>query len=305
MEAPPAPARQAADLAILFADIAGSSGLYARLGDQAARGLIGECLGAIGGIVARCGGSVVKTVGDEVMATFAAPKAALQAASEMQQAVSGRRVADGRSLAIRVGLHAGAVLLEEGDVFGDAVNVAARLVAAAKAGQTLTSGTTLAAAGADWTASARLVDITALRGREGLVEVYESVWAGSEATLMRRPPEGARPPAAAWFVTGSGAARVALDAARPTLNLGRDGQNDLILTGDFVSRMHARIEFRRGRCVLTDESTNGTYLLDAAGRLQFVRRDSLLLAGTGLLGMGEAPREGAATTVRFWVAEAG
>ena len=303
MDARAPAAHHAAHLTILFADIVGSSALYATLGDRAARGLIGVCLALMADIVARRGGRVLKTLGDEIMATFAGPHAALHAAAEMQQAVAGGRVVEGRSLAIRVGLHAGEVLQEEGDVFGDAVNVAARLVATAKAGQTLTSGATLVAAGPDWGTSARLVEITALRGRQGMVEVFESLWTVGETTLMRRPPERGGASAAAWFVTAGGAARIALNAERPTLSLGRAEQNDLVMLGDFVSRIHARIEFRRGRCTLTDESTNGTYLLESAGRLQLIRRESFVLTGTGLLGMGEAPVEGAVTTLRFWVAE--
>jgi len=83
MEAHPQAARRVAERAILFADIAGSSGLYVRLGDVAARGLVADCVAVMAAVVNRNGGRVIKTIGDEVMATFPSAPAALLAASDL------------------------------------------------------------------------------------------------------------------------------------------------------------------------------------------------------------------------------
>ncbi|MDO9708641.1 adenylate/guanylate cyclase domain-containing protein [Paracraurococcus lichenis] len=303
MEPPFREAVTTAQLAILFADIAGSTELYHRLGDQPARGLVGDCLGAMASDVARGGGRVVKTIGDEVIATFPTPEAALRTAAALQQGAADRPPVGGKPLAIRIGLHFGPVLLEDGDVFGDAVNVAARLVAGAKAGQILTSGATIAAAGGDWGRTARLVDVTALRGRREPMEIFECLWATGEETLMRAPPRAPSADVVAWLTPPRGGRPIGLSDRQPSLTVGRGEASDLVLSGTFVSRLHARIEVRRGRCVLTDQSTNGTYVRGEVGQPVFVRHDSQVLTGRGLIGFGELPSEGGATVLRFEVPE--
>ena len=214
--------------------------------------------------------------------------------------MTARPVLGGRPLAIRIGLHFGQVLEEESDVFGDAVNVAARLVADAKGGQILTSRPTLAAAGPEQFKASRLVDIATVRGRQQPVEIFECLWQASDTTQMRHPPPPATPEVAAILVLPGGG-RLELGAARPAVTIGRSDQNDVLLEGSLVSRLHARIEVRRGRCILTDQSTNGTYVMVPPGVAVFVRHDSQALVGTGLLGFGQAPAEGAPTTLRYLV----
>ncbi|WP_270937482.1 adenylate/guanylate cyclase domain-containing protein [Falsiroseomonas oryzae] len=301
MDAEPGAAPRSAQLAILFADVAGSTRLYETLGDVAARDLIAGCLDRLEAATAHNGGTVVKQIGDEVMATFPSADAALLAASEMQVAVSGARVLQGRPLAVRIGLHFGPVLLEDDDVFGDAVNVAARLVAEAKGEQILTSAATLAAAGPAWRQTCRLVDIAAVRGRKAPVEIFESLWKAEDSTMMRHPPRLPPRTDAARLVLEAGAMRLELSEERPSATVGRGEQNDLVLRGPIVSRLHARVDFRRGHCVLTDQSTNGTWIQPEGGAPVFVRHDSHVLAGHGLIGFGEAPGEGTPTTVRYEV----
>ena len=73
-------ARKAATLAIVFADISGSTRLYESLGDQTARQLIAECLEVMTEQVAKYSGTVIKTIGDEIMCTFPSANQAVEAA---------------------------------------------------------------------------------------------------------------------------------------------------------------------------------------------------------------------------------
>ena len=75
-------------LVVLFADIGGSTALYERLGDVKARKQVAACLSTVTGHVKRSGGEVIKTIGDEVMCTFADAEAAVNPAIGMQKALA-------------------------------------------------------------------------------------------------------------------------------------------------------------------------------------------------------------------------
>jgi len=78
---------------------------------------------------------------------------------------------------------------------------------------------------------------------------------------------------------------------RKSINIGRADDNDLVIKGNLISRIHAKIEMRRGKFMLIDQSTNGTFLQSAQGQEIFVRRDSMVLGDEGTIGLGrtEAP----------------
>jgi hypothetical protein len=90
-----------------------------------------------------------------------------------------------------------------------------------------------------------------------------------------------------------------IDEQHPAVTLGRGDDNDLIVRGHLVSRLHARIEISRGKFVLVDQSTNGTFVHTATGEEAFVRRDSVQLKGEGLIGLGKVPEFEAPYTVRY------
>ena len=112
--------------AVLFADVAGSTQLYETLGDEAARLLVGNCLQSLSRVTERHGGRVVKTIGDELMCRFPSADAAVTAARVMQEMTRKMSSAGGVTPSIRAGLHYGSMIEEDGDLFGDAVNLAAK-----------------------------------------------------------------------------------------------------------------------------------------------------------------------------------
>src|SRR6185436_9424865 len=126
------PPAGAAQVAVLFADVAGSTKLYDALGDAEAKVLIDEALSGMKGVTQRHRGRVIKTIGDELMCVFPDAERGFLAATDMQTLVNALLVTKGVKRMIRVGFHAGPVIEEKGDVFGNTVNVAARMAGVAK-----------------------------------------------------------------------------------------------------------------------------------------------------------------------------
>ena len=273
-------------LTVLFADICGSTRLYDRLGDQRARDAVAATLAALGDVGRQRGGKLVKTIGDEVMFTFESADAAAHAACEMQRTISTRELVKGEPIAIRVGFHAGPALAEDDDVYGDAVNVAARIAELAKAGQVLTTSTTFSLLPAEWHAQNRQVDRTGVRGKTSQITMIELLWQQEGVT---------RAVADTWTGAGGserlvltyGRKRIEISRARPLVVIGRSDTHDLAVKHETVSRLHARIEYRKQKFTLTDQSTNGTWVRPDRGKPQFIRRESLVLSGAGLIGLGE------------------
>jgi class 3 adenylate cyclase len=166
-------------MTVLFTDLKGSTELYERIGDFRAYGLVREHFGVLRDIIAERGGSMVKTIGDAVMASFAEPTPALEAATAMSREV--RRVSkEGAQLQLKVGLHTGpciAVELNERlDYFGQTVNVASRVQGVAGADEIAITEPVYTAPGAQDVIRAAALSATReralLKGVEGETTVY-------------------------------------------------------------------------------------------------------------------------------------
>ena len=92
---------------------------------------------------------------------------------------------------------------------------------------------------------------------------------------------------------------IVLDERRPNVTMGRAEDNDVIVKGNLISRLHARIEINRNKLVLIDQSTNGTFVQNSGGEESFVRRDSVQIKGEGMIGLGKVPDGNPAQTIRF------
>lgn len=123
---------------ILFTDIEGSTGFWDRHGDVKGRLMVDAHNRTVFPVIRAYRGTVVKTIGDAVMASFRDPERALRAAIGIQQALERRREED-RSFKqrVRIGIHAGKTIVEDRDVFGDTVNVAARVESLGKGDEIL------------------------------------------------------------------------------------------------------------------------------------------------------------------------
>ena len=168
------------DRTVLFADLRGSTALFETLGNAEATSVVTHCVNALSGPVTAHNGSVVKTLGDGLMAVFDAPAMAVPAAMEMHDLLDGmvsrgkeRGASSGlRGLKLQVALARGEVVEMAGDCYGDAVNVAARLLDHAGDNETLLTVEVLGGLSADLRSRFRSLDRLVLRGRVEPVEVH-------------------------------------------------------------------------------------------------------------------------------------
>jgi class 3 adenylate cyclase len=291
------------ELAVLFADVVGSTRLFDVMGDLRARDLIGTCIDIMRNATESHGGIVIKTIGDEVMATFPTADAALNAASQMQKHISSRADLkfDGSPVAIRVGCHYGPVVIESRDVFGASVHTANRMTSQAKAGQIMTTAATIERLSPEWRNSVRQVDVTAVRGQSTEMALYEVLWHSEDVTSMLpaltlNAREPRRPQRMRLSVEGR---EFVIDDAHPRAVIGRAEESHVVVQGNLISRLHARIEYQRHRFTITDQSTNGTYVVVEGEEEAFIRRESLSIKGAGRIGLGRAPDGESPQTICF------
>lgn len=285
--------------AVLFADVAGSTALYEVLGDEAALALVGRCLAEMSACTEAAGGRVVKTIGDAVMAVFPGPDEAAGAAAAMHQRVQALPAPPGVHPALRIGMHFGPVLEQGGDVFGDTVNLAARLGDQATRGQTVVTRETAACLGERFAAGLRPLFSVAVKGKAAELQLAEIEWqAPSDERTLIALPHGtpAAPPPELQLQLGE--RRWVMGREQRKLGIGRDAGADLVLQGRSASRSHATLERRRERIVLVDHSANGSYVsLDGRAELK-IHREELMLAGHGFIGFGD-PRAQAPQVLEF------
>jgi class 3 adenylate cyclase len=292
------------EVAILFADVVGSTQLYDQFGDTKASETVAHCLDVMKDATHQFDGTVIKTIGDEVMATFSTVDDAMSAAAQMQ----GRITADQEQatdeeripVSIRIGCHFGPVVQEQNDIFGAAVHTANRMTSQAKARQIVISGATVEQMGPEWKAQTRQIDVATVRGRIDEVALYELLWQPDEATSMV--------PTIEWENKTKNVTKLTLSFRETTVevtdmkknvNMGRADDNDLVVKGNLISRIHARIEKRRGKFILIDQSTNGTFLQNVEGDETFIRRDSTQLVGEGIIGLGRVAKPGTPLAIHY------
>ena len=160
---------------ILFTDMEGSTSLTQRLGDAKAQELLRTHNGIVREALKAHGGSEIKHTGDGIMASFASASKALQCAIAMQRAFAEQNESAEEPIRVRIGLNAGEPIAEDEDLFGTAVQLAARICAQAEPGQILAPIVVRElAAGKQFLFADR--GEVALRGFEDPVRLYEVRW---------------------------------------------------------------------------------------------------------------------------------
>jgi adenylate cyclase len=275
---------------ILFADVSGSTRLFETKGDQEARRLIAAVLEALTTICQQHGGRVIKTIGDEIMCTFPGALNGVLAACDMQRKM-GREIEFVRdSLAVRIGLHHGEALEEaDGDVYGDAVNTAARMASLAKREQVVTTAATYDSLSGK-VPEARSLGKARVSGKLLPIEIVDLVWQ-EDTSGMTMVQSAIRGPAAEEKATlrlRHRAQQVTLDPESKPFSMGREPGNQLTIEADWVSRTHAMIEYKRGHFMIADRSTNGTYVRIGDDDEIKVHRDELHLRKVGTISLGQS-----------------
>lgn len=292
--------------AIMFADVSGSSRLYKAVGDARARALVSEAVVRMLHAVNSYGGTLVKTIGDEVMARFPSAEQGIQAAIMMQR--DAEQPIEGNLLPLRIGVNFGAAILENGDVFGEAVNDAAALVKIARARQIVSNAGTISQLSAGLQAVCTVFDRVVLKGGQHEEDISLVGWESpAQSGLSNATVVMGAVSAAAMLQQVAGSLHLSylgqdctVTPATAPFHLGRDPDKcQLAIDSSFASRDHCSIEFRRGKYVLVDHSTNGTYVHMTGSQDLFLRREELPLTGEGQISIGQPVGTAPELTIHF------
>lgn len=283
--------------AILFADVSGSTKLYDTVGDTLAFAAVQSCVEAFIACTQAKGGRVIKTIGDEVMAVFPDANAATLAAMDMQNALEQLPPTSGVRLGARIGYHFGTAIDRDGDLFGDSVNLAARLSGVAIRGQIITSRTTVDRLNTVLRGSCRQLHAIEVKGK-GEVDICEVLWQEGDQTVTVLAGHNTASPKATTLSIRYLGRDITLDAANPSIAFGRDKGAALVVDDTNASRNHGVIEFRSGKFMLVDHSVNGTWVT-FDGNAEFVlRREECALVGRGWIAFGQS-RDKATAVLEF------
>jgi len=283
--------------AVLFADISGSTRLFETLGNERAVERVSRSLAMLARVCEDCGGKVIRTTGDGTLCLFETADAALSASRLMQEKTEEQQELSEPGPGIHIGCHFGPVLDNAGDLYGDAVNLAARVAGLAEVGQIITTEDTVANLSPSLAERTRKLDRVPVKGKQAAVTIFEFLWRNTEdlTDLGTRTYHGRvvrlvlKYEGREWSFEGPG-----------ELSFGRDGTCDVVVGDRKASRRHARVERRRDKFVLADRSDNGTWV-QFAGEAEVVvlRREELMLRASGFIGLGHSPGDGQGAPVVF------
>jgi adenylate cyclase len=289
------------NLAILFADISGSTSLYETLGDERAHKLVSNFIAVISDIISQYQGKIIKTIGDEVMCTFNSAYQAMNAAISMHKALDDMppiHLKKPVKPSIRIGLHMGPVIWQKKDIFGDAVNVAARMVSLAKSRQIITTQQTIDELPEGASVEFKCIDKTSIKGKTCEFTIFEVVWEEHNQTMMVSKDLTLQILYSRMHLRYKGIDYY-VDRDNPAITLGRHEQNDMEVNDVIASRIHARIEYHRGKFTLIDQSTNGTYVSVDGKKSTFIHHDEYVLTSHGIISLGRDVDDESPEIIRF------
>jgi adenylate cyclase len=294
---------ETARVAILLADISGSTPLYEAVGDAQAQRLVGRELARLQAAIGDANGVCIRQKGDDVLGYFTQPSQAFRAIRAMLSHSTNS------ALRIHGGLHYGQILLADGDIYGEAVNLTARLAALANAGEALLSRSFFDQLPPPETACLQPLDRFRLKGVSSPIQIYSLVDDDGSAVQTQifarptEPPAGSQP----WLETS----KVTLVLTHQhgsrhcgeteSMLIGRSDDCDIVLSRPWISRRHAMVTVRDGKAMLEDRSSSGTYVAIAGGHELLLRRETIMLTGTGVISPALHPARPEAEPIRFEV----
>ena len=291
-------------LAVMFAALTGIEQLGRRDGDAASHERRSHVCDVLAEQIRAGDGELVEIVGDELLAVFASPDAALNCACLLQKTVHRDDDVADPLLGLTVGLHFGVVYRKGERIFGDSVNTAARVKGQGQSGRILLSDAHREVLHAESQAIVSPFDRIEVKGKAEPLTLFEAVWAPEDLNRTSVMPSmidtGYLKDLAAqslhlWTAEGE---REITSAMTP-VTLGRGVQCDIALDCPTASRLHCRIEHRRGKFVLVDSSTNGTQLERSDGSRVVLKREQAVLTGRGRFALGRAPDADDAHSIAF------
>jgi adenylate cyclase len=273
---------------VLFADLSGGTRLHEMVGDKAAHEAIELCVKLFAALTEQHGGRVVKTIGEEVIAIFPRPSAAARAAVDIQLGMHEMAPVDKVRLAVRIGMHHGAVVERDGELVGDTVDLAARLTRMAARGQIIASLETVGHFAPIQKMDCRSLYAIPVDGLDREVDICEVLWTDTDDATQRVASRASTDGGERLRIVYRSRV-VTLGEEQRSFVLGRDATADLVVPDRMASRLHCEIEHRSdGTFVLVDRSANGTFLSVDGDREIVLRREESRLRNHGFIALGHA-----------------
>jgi class 3 adenylate cyclase len=291
-------------LIVMFADVAGSSALFERLGDKEAMHAVERCLKRMKRSIDGYKGKTIQVVGDELLAAFDTAEDACQAAIDMQQRIADLPPVSGLKLTIRIGLHSGLVSDDGTKLSGSPITTAARIAGIARRDQILCSSllvNELPQPGI--IATDPMPDLGTVPEDGAALQLFQIQWpshhqgGGLSYPLSTFGPHSVLP-VNRLCVRYRGKAFL-LDDKTPVLTIGRDLTNKLVIDDRKASRQHARVERRGDGFYLVDTSTNGCFVTLSGRQEVMVRRHEIQLESRGQIGFGNSGNDPLADSAEF------
>lgn len=300
------------DTTIAFADFTGSTGLYETLGNSKAAETLTRATQWIGKLCESRSGRVIKYLGDGVLMAFSDNTAAVHAMAEMQRMHYDRistwpeRV----RMKIKVGVARGPVVEQDGDCFGDAVNLASRLSDLAGAEQILVSQPVIAALVDHGDIRSRNLGMMSIRGKAEPVEVHRVEWQGDTSAEFLTVPASLDSLLAPTARALSTMTLSCLDRTTSFAGLdfpiyvGRENDSHFPVNDQRVSRMHVRIDRRGNNFMLEDLSSYGTWIrFVGSDSVISLRRQECTLVGSGEIALGAPFEDFSAPCISFSIGD--
>lgn len=298
-----------AEVTVVFADLAGSTGVFESLGNEKATRAITRLTHWIGKVCNAHSGRVVKYLGDGVLIVFPENNDAIEAVTELQR-VHRERIRNWPELLkmrLQVGMARGEIVEQDGDCFGDAVNVASRLSDLSGPGQIFATETVISQLVPGSTVRSRNLGAMEIRGRSQACAVHRIEWQNELLSEFFTVADNLGPPPVAEPVAPAGAIELSWKQANSTFSstqlpifIGRDLEAQFVVPDPRVSRMHAKIEWRAGKFYLEDFSSYGTWVrfTDSAAAVSLRRQECALLVD-GEIALGASFEDATIPSVRF------
>jgi len=280
-------APQTIPLTILFADISNSSNIYEILGDKAAQETVGKILNRLSDLTAQHEGKVIKTIGDAILATFPSTDDSIEAAKSMQMAmtdnISGH---DNLSqINIHIGIHHGPVVIENEDIFGDAVNITARVVDYANPRQIVATRAAIENLPDNSSHFTKYITKITAKNISGELELFEIIFEDQNATMVIDCRQLSKSLCSNLYLV-RGEEVIVVDVQKPVVSVGREDFNDISIQYSWISRTHAYIENQNGVFMVKDKSTNGTFIYPEDAPPIYINKGEHPLAGKGFIIFG-------------------
>ncbi len=281
-------------VAIVYADISGSTALYEKVGNTQARSQIAACLDLLRAVIADHGGEFIHSRGDDVLCTFENPANAFSTVKDMLA-----QTADG-DLSVHIGVDYGPALRTRDDIFGDPVNVAARLANLANPKEALCSNALFDSLSEIEQTTVRFFDTRQLRGKSEAERIYRFAdfnqtmttqvsFANTDFTDLDFKGRTIA------FLSFLGKTVACSSGVRITI--GRGTECDLTIPRQWVSRQHAVIEMRKNTAYVRDVSSNGTYVCLVGQPPILLRREEMALPAICTLSPTRNPAENDAVAI--------